>query len=52
MELVHDNDKDDDLDCIYTINAREQDEVNLTTDGQISWERESSCTSNSDEEIE
>ena len=50
-ELVCGNDSDDDLDCIYKITAWEQDWVNPIVDGGISWERESSCTSNSDEEI-
>lgn len=51
MEPVRDNKSDDDLECIYKITAREQDWVN-TTDDRILWERKSSCTSNSDEEIE
>jgi len=50
-EPVRDYECDDDLDCIYKITTGEQDWVNPTTDGQISWERESSYTSNSDEEI-
>ena len=37
-ESVHDNDSDDNLDCIYKIIAREEDWVNLTADGRISWE--------------
>jgi len=32
--------------------ARDQDWVNLTADGRISWDLESSCTSESDEELE
>jgi len=51
-ELVHDCNSDDDLDCIYKITTQDQDWVNPTVDGRISWERESSCTSYSDEEIE
>ena len=31
---------------------REQDWANLTANGRISWERKSSCTSDSDEEVE
>jgi len=50
MEPVRDDESDDDLDYIYKITAQEQDWVNPTTDGRISWEHESSCTSNSDEE--
>lgn len=52
MEPVHDYGSDDDLDCIYKLTTRDQDWVNPTMDGQISWERESSCTSDFDEEIE
>ena len=52
MELVRNYDIDDDLDCIYKITTREKDYVNPTMDGRISWEHESSCTSDSDEEIE
>ena len=51
-EPVCDDDSDDDLNCIYKITAREQDWVNPTADKRISWERESSCTSDSDGEIE
>lgn len=49
---VHDYESDDDLDYIYKIIARDQDRVNPTVDGQITWDREISCTSDSDEEIE
>lgn len=53
MEPVHIYDSEnDDLDCIYKITAWEQDWVNPTVDGRISWEHESSYTSESDEEIE
>ena len=48
-EPVCDNESDDDLDCIYKITAKEQDWVNPTAGGRISWERESSYTSGSDE---
>lgn len=51
-EPMHDNESDDDLDCIHKINAQDQDWVNLTADGRISWECECSCTSDSDEEVE
>ena len=49
---VHDYESDDDLDCIYKITVREQDWVNPTADGRISWECKSSCTLDLDEEIE
>jgi len=47
---VCDDDSEGDLDCIYKISTQEEDWVNLTMDGRISWERESSYTSDSDEE--
>ena len=52
MEPVFDNESDDDLVCIYKITTRDQDWVNRIADGWIAWEHESSCTSDSDEEIE
>ena len=51
-EPVRDYESDDDLDCISKIKTRDQDWVNPTTDGRITWDRESSCTSDSDEELE
>ena len=52
IELVHDKDSDDELECIYQITAQYHDQVNPIVDGRISWEHDSSCTSDSDEEIE
>jgi len=49
---VCDYESDEDFDQIYKIMSRDQDKVNLTTDGRIAWDRESSCTSYSDEELE
>ena len=51
-EPVRDYDSNNDLDCIYKKTTWEKDWVNPTADGRISWEHESSCTSDSDEEIE
>lgn len=51
-EPVHDYESDDDLDCIYKIIAQDQDWVNRTVDGRITWDCESSCTSESDEKLE
>ena len=51
-EPVWDYESDDDLDCVYKITVRYQDWVNPTADGWITWECESSCISDSDEEIE
>jgi len=45
-ELVYDyEESDDDLDQIYRVTVGDQDSVNLTADGKIAWDRESSCTS-------
>ena len=49
---MRDYESDDDLDYIYKIISREKDWVNPTAEGRISWEHESSCTSDSDDEIE
>ena len=51
-EPVHDDDNDDDLDCIDKITAQGEDWVNPTADGRISWEHKISYTLDSDEEIE
>lgn len=51
-ELVRDENSDDDLDCIYKITTQEEDWVNPIIYGRISWKHESSCTSDSDEQIE
>ena len=51
IEQVRDYESDDDLDCIYNITAQDQDWVNPTVDGRITWDHESSCTSDSDEEL-
>ena len=47
-EPIHDDDSDDDLDCIYKIKIWEEDRVNPSVDGRISWQRKSTCTSDSD----
>ena len=52
IEPMHDEDSDDELDCIYQNIAQDHDQVNTIADGRISWERDSSYTSDSDEEIE
>jgi len=49
---VRDDESDDDLDCIYKITSQDQDWVNPTTYSRISWDCKSTCTSDSDEEIE
>lgn len=52
IEPVRDEDNGGELDCIYQITTQDQDQVNPTMDGRLSWDRENSCTSDSDEEIE
>ena len=52
IEPMRDDDNDDELDCIYQIMMQYQDWVNPTADGRISWEHDTSYTSDSDEEIE
>jgi len=51
-KLVHDDESNDELDFIYHITTGDQEKVNPTTNGRISWERDSSCTSDLDEEVE
>ena len=51
-EPVCDYESNDNLECIYKITVRDQDWVNPIVDGKITWDRESSCTSGSDEELE
>jgi len=48
---VYGDDSDDELDCIYQITTQDQGQVNLIVDRRISWECDSSCTLDSDEEI-
>ena len=49
---MRDKDSDDELDCIYQITAQDQDWVNPMTDERISWEHDSPCTLDSNDEIE
>ena len=50
IEPIHDDEIDEDLDHIYKIIAQDQDWVNLTTEGRISWECAEAYNSDSDEE--
>jgi len=43
---------DDELDQIYKITMRDMDWINPMADGRIAWDWESSCTYESDEELE
>lgn len=51
-EPMRDDESDDELDCIYQIMEHDQDWVNSTANGRISWECKSFYTSDSDEKIE
>ncbi len=51
-EPVCNEDSDGELDCIYQITTQAQYRVNPTLDGRLSWDRDSSYTSDSDEGIE
>lgn len=52
IEVGHDEENEEELDCLYQITTLDQDQVNLIANRRISWEHDSSCTSDSDEEIE
>jgi len=41
-EPVQDYESNDNIDCIYKITVRDQDWVNPTADGRITWDCESS----------
>ena len=47
-EPVH---AEDEIDQIYKINLREEDQINPTVDGNLKWEKDSSCFSDFDEEL-
>jgi len=49
---VCNNESDDNIDCIYKITVQGEDCVSPTVARRILWEHESSCTLDSDEEIE
>lgn len=51
-DTMRGEDSDDELDCIYQIIAQDQDWVNPIATERISWEGDSSCTLDYDEEIE
>lgn len=41
-KLKHDYYEDDDVEHIYTLTAQNEDWINPTADGRISWEKDSS----------
>lgn len=50
-ELARDYEEEDDLDQIYKITAHDEDWINPIVDGRITWDRDSSCTLDSNEEL-
>lgn len=53
IEPIHGyEESDDDFNQIYKIIAWDQDWINQKTDGWIEWDRKSSCTLDSHEELE
>lgn len=41
----------DEIDNIFQITTKEEEWINPTADGKLTWEKDSSCTSNSEEEL-
>lgn len=52
IELAKEEYDATDIDNIYQMTTREKDWVNHTLEGKLSWECDSSCTSDSEEELE
>ena len=44
--------EEEEVDHIYKLTARDEDWINPTTNGVLSWERDNECFSDSDEEME
>ena len=52
VEPVYNKGQGDYLDQIYNVTAMQEDYINPTTDGNLSWKSASSCTCNSREALE
>lgn len=52
IEPIREEDESKELENIYKVTARQQDYINPTVDGKLSWRSISSCTSESDEALE
>lgn len=50
-EPIHDDYDEKDIDHLYNLTTWDEDWINPTTDGHISWEKDSSCQSDSNEEL-
>lgn len=51
-EPVREEYDDEDIENIYNLIVWDEDWINTTVDGRISWEKDSSCVLDSDEELE
>lgn len=51
-EPIHEECSDEDIDHIYKLTARDGDWINPNSYGRISWEKDNSCHSDSDKELE
>jgi len=51
-KLVCDDYDDEEIDHIYNLTTRDEDWINPTTYGWISWEKDSLCQSDPNEELE
>ena len=52
VEPVYNEGQGDYLDQIYNVTSMQEDYINSTADGNLSWQSASSCTSNSGEALE
>ena len=52
IKLVYDEYDDEDIDHVYKLATRDEDWINPTANGRLIWEKDSSCISDSDEELE
>jgi hypothetical protein len=52
IESIREKDHAYELENIYKLTARQQYYINPTTDGNLSWQSDNACSSNSKEELE
>jgi hypothetical protein len=51
-EPIREEDRAYELENIYKLTARQQDYINPTTDGNLSWRSDNACSSDSEEALE
>lgn len=51
-KLIHEDYENENIDHIYKLTAQNEDWINPTTNGIISWEKDNSCNSDSGEEMD